>query len=163
MASEATLRERAEALAQAMLRQGWRLACAESCSGGWIAKCLTDLPGSSAWFDGGVVSYSNAAKQRWLGVPEALLLEHGAVSAGVASAMAEGLIEVSGVDLAVAVTGVAGPDGGSPAKPVGTVWIAVASPGLPTRASRHAFAGDREAVRRATVAAALDALLEAAG
>lgn len=113
-----------EGIADRLLARGQWLAVAESCTGGLIARLLTDLPGSSAWFERGIVSYSNRAKQDLLGVPGALLERHGAVSGEVAQAMAGGLLARAPVDWALAVTGVAGPGGGSPDKPVGIVWIA---------------------------------------
>lgn len=134
---------------------GLRLVTAESCTGGWIAKTLTDIAGSSEWFAGGVVSYSNALKHRLLGVSWAQIERHGAVSEATARAMAEGALAHLGGDLAVAVTGIAGPGGGSTEKPVGTVWLAWARRNGTTHAEHRLFAGDREAVRRATVAAAL--------
>lgn len=131
------------------------LACAESCTGGWIAKLITDQPGASAWFDRGFVTYSNAAKQQMLGVPETLLEQHGAVSQPVAEAMAAGVIEHSSAAFALAVTGVAGPGGGSAAKPVGTVWLAWAGPSGVRSRLRH-FTGNRDQIRQATVKAALE-------
>jgi nicotinamide-nucleotide amidase len=152
-------------LAAALLAGGQWLTTAESCTGGLIAGACTELAGSSAWFDSGVVSYSNAAKQELLAVPEALLVAHGAVSEAVALAMAEGAqarvskrLVAQGV-WAVAVTGVAGPGGGSADKPVGTVWIAWAGPGLTGRAACFHFAGDRRAVRQQTVWQALNGVL----
>jgi len=142
-----------------MRARGWMLATAESCTGGLIAGACTDLAGSSHWFEGGIVSYGNAAKTRLLGVPAALIERHGAVSEPVARAMAEGARARLGVDLAVAVTGIAGPGGGSTDKPVGTVWLAWAGPlGVQTR--REHLAGDRAGVRLATVACALRGVLE---
>ncbi|MGH7058550.1 MAG: CinA family protein, partial [Acetobacteraceae bacterium] len=111
----------AQAVAGRLLEGGRALAVAESCTGGWIAKCLTDIPGSSRWFRAGIVSYSDAAKTRLLGVPAALIEGHGAVSEAVARAMAEGALEAAGADCALAVTGIAGPGGGTAAKPLGTV------------------------------------------
>lgn len=150
-------------LADTLRARGWRVATAESCTGGLIAGACTGLAGSSDWFEGGVVSYSNAAKRELLGVPAAALDSHGAVSEPVACAMAEGVLERLGVDLAVAVTGVAGPGGGSAHKPVGTVWIAFAqrhgAGRVQTHAARHHLAGDRAQVREATVVAALQGLL----
>jgi nicotinamide-nucleotide amidase len=145
-------------LGRALLVRGFKLASAESCTGGWIAKTITDVPGSSQWFEGGVVSYSNAAKERFLGVPPQLLREHGAVSEPAVRAMAEGVRERMGADLAMAVSGIAGPDGGTAQKPVGTVWFAWALP-QGTSAERREFGGDREAVRRYAVAHALEGLL----
>jgi nicotinamide-nucleotide amidase len=178
-------------LAQALQARGHWLATAESCTGGLIAAACTERAGSSAWFERGVVSYSNAAKSEWLGVRPELIAVHGAVSEPVARAMALGLLartragtgpatdglgDAAAAPLwAVAVTGIAGPGGGSPDKPVGTVWIAWAvstSPACGGEASAllatdravcetacHAFGGDRAAVREATVRAALQGLL----
>lgn len=142
--------------------RGLQLATAESCTGGWIAKVLTDLPGSSAWFGTGLVTYSNAAKTALLDVPPALLLEHGAVSEAVVRRMASGLLARTGADLGVAVSGIAGPDGGTADKPVGLVWLAWGAReagAVHVRSAVRRFDGDREAVRRAAVAAALEGLL----
>jgi len=148
-------------LGRALHVRGWRLAAAESCTGGWIAKALTDVAGSSQWFEGGVVSYSNAAKTELLGVPTELLTTHGAVSEEAVRAMADGARRRFAADVAVAVSGIAGPGGGTADKPVGTVHIAWASPNGLT-AARRIFAGSREAVRRQTVAVALERLIELA-
>jgi len=161
--SDSDLQELARRLAERMLTDGKIVATAESCTGGWIAKAITDLPGSSDWFGYGVVSYSNAAKQDLLGVSLSTLVDHGAVSEAVVREMAEGAIKRGDADLAVAVSGVAGPTGGTPEKPVGTVWLAWArldAGGLRSHARRFNFDGDRETVRRQTVAAALKGLLE---
>jgi nicotinamide-nucleotide amidase len=161
-ADDPSLTARALRLAEKLLSGRRAVATAESCTGGWIAKVITDLPGSSDWFGYGVVSYSNAAKQELLGVPAGLLIEHGAVSEAVVIAMAEGILRRSDADLAVAVSGVAGPSGGSADKPVGLVWFAWAvmdGQGLRVKAERRQFEGDREAIRRQTVALALDGLL----
>lgn len=143
------------------------LATAESCTGGLIAGACTDLTGSSDWFERGFVTYSNAAKTELLGVAEALLQAHGAVSEPVARAMAAGALARSHAQWAVAVTGVAGPGGGSADKPVGTVWLAWAWRSavgeVATDALRQQFAGDRAAVRAATVVCALDGLLRRLG
>jgi nicotinamide-nucleotide amidase len=151
-------------LADALRARGWHLASAESCTGGMIAAACTDLAGSSDWFERGVVSYSNEAKTELLGVPAALLEQHGAVSEPVARAMAEGMQRSSGADLAVAVTGIAGPAGGTPAKPVGTVWFGFAqrdAGGSVHIGSEHRrFDGDRAQVRSATVEHALRGLLQ---
>ena len=147
------------ALAEALRSRGWRMATAESCTGGLIAAACTDLAGSSEWFERGVVTYSNAAKSELLGVPDGLIGQHGAVSEPVARAMARGAIERSHAQWAVAATGVAGPSGGSPAKPVGTVWLAWCGPGVEAAECRH-FPGEREAVRRAAVECALRGLLD---
>ena len=151
-------------LATQLLTSGERLATAESCTGGMIAARCTDVPGSSAWFERGFVTYSNEAKTELLAVDAALLALHGAVSEPVAWAMAEGAITHSHAHWAVAVTGVAGPTGGSPEKPVGTVWLAWAhrleNGNLQVQAERHLFAGDRAQVREATVQCALQGLIE---
>lgn len=138
---------------------GWQLATAESCTGGMIAAACTDLAGSSVWFERGFVSYSNEAKTELLGVSSALIQAHGAVSQEVAKAMAAGALAHSHAQVAVAVTGVAGPGGGSAAKPVGTVWLAWATPAGLTAELAH-FPGDRAAVREATVQRALQGLLQ---
>ena len=156
-------------LADLLQKNGWKLATAESCSGGMIAAACTDLAGSSLWFERGFVSYSNDAKTELLGVDAALIARHGAVSEAVVRAMAAGAIGHSKAQVAVAVTGVAGPAGGSAAKPVGTVWFAFAqrvglpgsSPGLVSVVSEmRRFDGDRAAVRTATVRHALRRLVE---
>lgn len=147
--------DQAAALLAAMQARGLTLATAESCTGGLIAAALTAIPGSSATLLAGYVTYANAAKTRMLGVPAAMLAAHGAVSEPVARAMAEGALAGAGADLALSCTGIAGPGGGSAAKPVGLVFIACARRGGPTQAERHLFPGDRAAVREATVAAAL--------
>ena len=147
-----------DALAAALRGRGWRLASAESCTGGLIAAACTDLAGSSDWFERGFVTYSNAAKTELLGVPAALIAQHGAVSEPVARAMAEGALAHSRAQLSVAVTGVAGPSGGSADKPVGTVWFGWCVAGRTLSALRR-FDGDRAAVRAQTVAHALQGLL----
>ncbi len=134
------------------------LVTAESCTGGWIAKVVTDIAGSSAWFDCGMAVYSYEAKQALLGVSPQTLEVHGAVSRETAIEMVSGALVHSGASVAVAVTGIAGPGGGSPDKPVGTVWIAWKRRGGYARADIFQFEGDREAVRRQTVAAALRGL-----
>jgi nicotinamide-nucleotide amidase len=145
-------------LSMALLHKRQKVCTAESCTGGLIAKTFTDLAGSSDWFDRGFVTYSNAAKHEMLGVPASLIEDYGAVSEAVANAMASGALRHSEADYAVAVTGVAGPGGGSEEKPVGTVWIAVASADQ-LQAQCHHFDGDRAAVREATLLAVLEALL----
>lgn len=146
-------------LARSLLKNGWLMATAESCTGGLIAATCTELAGSSNWFERGFVSYSNAAKCELLGVDAALIEAHGAVSEPVVRAMAAGALAHSRAQVAVAVTGVAGPSGGSAAKPVGTVWLAWATPTGVTSEVQH-FAGDRAAVRQATVQHALARLAE---
>jgi len=145
-------------VAQGLLASGRQLVTAESCTGGWIAKACTDLPGSSRWFRGGVVAYSNELKAALLGVRPETLASQGAVSEAVVREMAVGALERLGGDVAVAVSGIAGPDGGSPDKPVGTVWLAFAvrHPGRDqVRAVEARFGGDRERVRRMAVRRAL--------
>ena len=156
------LHETVEALAAALRRRGWRLATAESCTGGLIAAACTQLAGSSDWFERGFVTYSNAAKTALLGVDAALVDAHGAVSEAVALAMVRGALARAPVELAVAVTGIAGPGGAVPGKPVGTVWLAWGTARGVT-AERLQLSGDRDAVRMAAVRAALRRLIEAAG
>lgn len=157
---DAELASLVEKLAAALAARNWTLATAESCTGGWIAKCCTDPAGSSAWFESGVVTYSNRAKRDLLGVDPGVLQRAGAVSREVAIGMAEGARQRSGADVAVAVTGIAGPDGGSADKPVGTVWFGWAVGRRPAEAGRVVLDGDREAVRRQTVAHALQGVLD---
>jgi len=149
------------ALASALRTRGWKIATAESCTGGLIAAACTAVAGSSDWFERGFVSYSNEAKAELLGVPMALIQAHGAVSAEVARAMADGALEHSHAQLAVAVTGIAGPGGATPGKPVGTVWLALArAGGASAQAELLTLAGDRAAVREQTVRHALQRLTE---
>lgn len=143
-----------EQLAAALKQRGWMLATAESCTGGLIAAACTDLPGSSAWFDRGFVTYSNAAKIEMLGVPEALIAQHGAVSEAVVRAMAQGAVQHSKAQVSISVSGVAGPGGGSVDKPVGTVWVAWQVQSKLT-AQRMRFAGDRSTVRTQAISFAL--------
>lgn len=138
------------------------MATAESCTGGLIAAACTAVSGSSDWFDRGFVTYSNASKMQLLGVGEALLMTHGAVSEPVVRAMAQGAIAHSTAQVAVAVTGIAGPTGATPGKPVGTVWLAVSERDGPTQAWSLWWPGDRQAVREATVHEALVRLLQVA-
>jgi nicotinamide-nucleotide amidase len=155
-----TLRELAEKLGRALVARAVRLAVAESCTGGWIAKVLTDIPGSSDWFDRGYVTYSNRAKIETLGVAESLLVGSGAVSEPVVRAMAASAKRLTGCEAAIAVSGIAGPGGASPGKPVGLVCFAFAV-GEREWAQQVRFAGDREAVRRQAVGFALTRLTEA--
>ena len=157
------LLEHAATVLEACRRRGLRLVTAESCTGGLVAATLTEIAGSSDVVERGLVTYSNAAKEELLGVPRALLDAHGAVSEPVARAMAEGaLAHVLAADLGVAVTGVAGPGGGTAEKPVGLVFIAAARRGAATLGERHLFNGDRRAVRLASVERALALLLRQA-
>ena len=145
----------AAALGATLAQRGERLACAESCTGGWVAQCLTAIGGSSAWFERGFVTYSNEAKESMLGVPHETLVAQGAVSEATAATMALGTLANSRADWSLAVTGIAGPSGGSPEKPVGTVCFAWAGPnGVLTTETCH-FQGDRQAIRAQSVAKAL--------
>jgi nicotinamide-nucleotide amidase len=160
---DADFTERVTRLARALTGRGETLATAESCTGGWVAKVCTDLAGSSAWFERGFVTYSNASKQDLLGVAPTTLEDHGAVSEQTVLEMVAGVLRTTPSHWAVAISGVAGPGGGSPDKPVGTVWIAGAGPtGWRTARCLH-LDGDREAVRRQAVRAVLDMLLEELG
>ena len=145
--------------AELLQAHGWMLATAESCTGGLIAAACTELAGSSAWFERGFVTYSNEAKAELLGVDPALIAAHGAVSDAVAGAMASGAVTRSRAQVALSVTGVAGPTGGSPDKPVGTVWFGWQVDGR-TRTERRRFDGDRRTVRTATVEHALRTLVQ---
>jgi nicotinamide-nucleotide amidase len=140
--------------------QGLMVATAESCTGGWVAAAMTAVPGSSGWFERGFVTYSNAAKQESLGVAAATLEREGAVSEAVAREMAQGALRHSHAHTAVAITGIAGPTGGSPGKPVGTVCIAWAGPASRIESVTHRFQGDRDEVRRQSVRSALQGLIE---
>jgi nicotinamide-nucleotide amidase len=148
-----------QALAKLMTERGQRLVTAESCTGGWIAKLVTDQAGSSVWFERGFVTYSNAAKVEQLGVGESILLDHGAVSAETVQAMAEGALHHSHADIAVAVSGIAGPDGGTADKPVGLVWLAWCVSDEQPESERYLFEGNRESIRLQAVDAALRGLL----
>jgi len=150
---------KARQLAAALAGRGWMLATAESCTGGLIAAACTDLPGSSDWFERGFVTYSDQAKAELLDVDPALIAAHGAVSEVVARAMAFGAVRHSRARVSVAVTGIAGPAGGSPDKPVGTVWFGFMVDGRLTSETKR-FDGDRAAVRQATVEHAIDGLLQ---
>lgn len=156
--TDADLQTLAEQLGQRLCVSHDTLVTAESCTGGWIAKTATGIPGSSEWFDCGMVAYSYEAKQALLGVRAQTLEEHGAVSRECVVEMVSGALVNSGATVAVAVTGIAGPGGGSADKPVGTVWIGWKRRGGYTRAEAFLFEGDRDAVRRQTVAAALQGL-----
>jgi nicotinamide-nucleotide amidase len=151
------------ALVGELLAAGKTVSTAESCTGGWIAKSLTDIAGSSGCFGYGVISYSNGAKESLLGVEPATLQEHGAVSEAVVKAMVDGALSLSGADIAVAVSGIAGPDGGTEEKPVGTVWFAWATrnkDGYDIDAEKRLLAGDREQIRAQTVIISLQGIRE---
>lgn len=162
MPNDAELQRLAAQVGALLLDAERRLVTAESCTGGWIGKVLTDMPGSSGWYLGGAVSYSNKLKQALLGVLPSTLAKHGAVSEQTAREMAIGALETLGGHIALAVTGIAGPEGGQPGKPVGTVWFAWAwhqQDEIETRVALETFAGDREAVRRQTVERSLREVL----
>jgi PncC family amidohydrolase len=155
------LRDLAERLQGVCLARGLTVATAESCTGGLVTDAITDVPGSSGYLLGGVIAYADRVKERQLGVPAQVIAAHGAVSVHVARAMAVGARERLGADLAIAVTGIAGPHGGTPAKPVGLTYVAVAGPaGIEVR--RFAWTGDRAANKRDSARAALELLLAAA-
>lgn len=139
-------------------KTGVRLATAESCTGGWVAQAITSVPGSSAWFDRGFVTYSNEAKTEMLGVPEAVLAQHGAVSEQAVREMAQGAVRLSRAHVSLAISGVAGPDGGTPDRPVGTVWFAWGQKRGYVEAERHQLTGDRAAIRARSVVIALEGL-----
>ena len=163
MADHDAIRKLAEALVKELNESGKAVATAESCTGGWIAKAITDIPGSSAVFGYGIVSYANGAKESIIGVQNQTLEQHGSVSAEVVEEMAQGTLHLSGADIAVAVSGVAGPDGGTKEKPVGMVWFAWAVRDgtdalVDTKCEQ--FSGDRELIREASVAYALQGVRE---
>ncbi|MEQ6885915.1 nicotinamide-nucleotide amidohydrolase family protein [Salicola sp. Rm-C-2C1-2] len=156
--SDATLARAAASLGECLRGQGRVIATAESCTGGWVAKCLTDTSGSSDYFETGLVTYSNEAKEQLLEVPAGILAGHGAVSSAVASAMVTGTLEKTGADVAVAVSGIAGPGGGSAEKPVGSVWFGWGVAGSTPVTACKQFDGDRDQVRREAVDFALQRL-----
>ena len=157
------LNDLSQQLANVLLQQQKQLAVAESCTGGWLAKCLTDIAGSSQWFERGFVTYSNLAKEEMLGVLPETLEREGAVSEAVVREMAAGVLRHSAADIAVAISGIAGPGGGVPGKPVGTVCFGLACKGTTLQSDTQYFEGDREAVRRQSVAHALIRLLHVLG
>ncbi len=159
---QAALEALAARVGALLLANGQKLATAESCTGGWAAQCLTAIAGSSAWFERGFVTYSNAAKQEMLGVGTETLAAHGAVSEATVAAMAAGALRHSRADWALAITGIAGPDGGTANKPVGTVCFAWAAADSAPVVETHRFAGDRAAVRAQAVAHALCGILDRA-
>lgn len=163
MADHESIFKLSEALVSELTTAGKMVSTAESCTGGWISKAITDVPGSSAVFAYGIVSYSNGAKESLLGVDSLTLEEHGAVSEPAVKAMAEGAINLSGADIAVGVSGIAGPDGGTEDKPVGTVcfaWAVRDGSKVTSEGSRQQFSGDRELVRELTVVHALQGILD---
>jgi nicotinamide-nucleotide amidase len=163
MPDDAALFDLATRVGRRLLGSGRRLVTAESCTAGWIAKAITDVPGSSQWFDSGFVTYSNAAKVRDLGVSQQTLDTYGAVSEQTVREMAHGALRVTGADVAIAVSGIAGPNGGVPGKPVGTVWFAIASKRgdeVVVETRRQLFNRDRETIRRRAVEYALELVLQ---
>lgn len=153
----------AEELGRLLRDRGWRIATAESCTGGLVAAALTCVPGSSAWFERGFVTYSNEAKTELLGVSQETIAANGAVSEAVAREMAEGAVAHSRAQCALSVTGVAGPDGGTAEKPVGLVCFGWAYPGEPPVTTTRRFAGDRDAVRESACRAAMQGFVEILG
>lgn len=156
--TDAQLYALAEAVGRELRSAGWRIVTAESCTAGWIAKALTDVPGSSQWVDSGYVTYSNTAKMRDVGVSAQTLADHGAVSEATVREMANGALRATGAEMAIAVSGIAGPDGGTAEKPVGTVWFGIATleaQGPAAVCERQHFSGDRDQVRRQSVDHAL--------
>ena len=157
----------AEQVAAKLTETGDSLATAESCTGGWVAKCLTDVPGSSRWFERGYVVYNGLAKQQMLGVPAEIIKQQGEVSEAVVRSLAEGVLAKSNASISLSISGIAGPGGGSDEKPVGTVWFAWAHAdkvvgvvrGVKTTADMQCFSGDRETVRRQAVNHALQGIL----
>ncbi|HBI21471.1 MAG TPA: damage-inducible protein CinA [Legionella sp.] len=162
MSNQAATHALAKKLGHVLLRQNLRCTAAESCTGGGLAAAITDIPGSSQWFDRGFVTYSNASKQQMLAVPKQILASHGAVSEAVVRAMAEGALLASEADISVAISGIAGPDGGCLEKPVGTVWLAFACRTCQTRAHCYSFVGDRASIREQAVKVAMDGLMACA-
>lgn len=161
---DVSLQQQAAAVGALLRERGLRVVTVESCTGGYVAKLLTDVAGSSQWFDCGYVTYSNAAKQRDVGVAADTLVRHGAVSEATVCEMAAGALQRSGADRAVAISGVAGPDGGTARNPVGSVWFALASRGtdrlVVVQAVHHLFDGSRDAIRRQAAAVALALLAQ---
>ena len=158
--TEQAVHELAKRLGARLVMKGLKLVTAESCTGGWIAKVLTDIAGSSDWFDSAIVSYSNEAKKHFLKVPDGILLDHGAVSENTVLAMQQGIFMETRADAGISVSGIAGPGGGSEEKPVGTVWIAVSLRDQMVHTQKFLFEGDRNQVRLQAVEAALGSLLE---
>ncbi|EFB3303199.1 nicotinamide-nucleotide amidase [Escherichia coli] len=156
--TDSELMQLSEQVGQALKARGATVTTAESCTGGWVAKVITDIAGSSAWFERGFVTYSNEAKAQMIGVREETLAQHGAVSEPVVVEMAIGALKAARADYAVSISGIAGPDGGSEEKPVGTVWFAFATVRGEGITRRECFSGDRDAVRRQATAYALQTL-----
>lgn len=157
---DSSVAELVEKVAEQLVARGWRMVTAESCSGGWIAKCCTDLAGSSRWFDRGLIVYSYRAKEELLGVRHEDLVKHGAVSTEIAAQMAAGAVRNSGAAVSVVATGIAGPGGGMPGKPVGLVCFGWCIGDETASCEEAVFAGDRRAVREQTVLYALEGLFK---
>jgi len=157
--TQTQLQQLAQAVGQRLLENQCYLATAESCTGGWVAQCITDIAGSSQWFDCGFITYSNEAKHEMLGVSEQTLLTHGAVSEACVIEMVYGVLENSGADIALAVSGIAGPSGGTPDKPVGMVWHAWQQRGADPITQLEQYAGNRFEVRQQAVVTALSGVL----
>jgi nicotinamide-nucleotide amidase len=158
--SDGKLTALAAEVGRTLERMGLMLATAESCTGGWVGGVITSVSGSSMWFERGFITYSETAKREMLGIASEILQQHGAVSAPCARAMAEGALKHSHAQVALAVTGIAGPTGGTVQKPVGMVWFAWAAQGKSTQATCHYLKGDREGIRRESVAIALQGVLQ---
>ncbi|WP_062067180.1 CinA family protein [Cellvibrio sp. OA-2007] len=154
------LHQLSQRLGEQLLQRNWRIATAESCTGGGVAAAITAIPGSSAWFEYGIVSYANAAKEKLLGVSSETLAREGAVSEAVVIEMARGVLALSGADIAVAISGIAGPSGGSVEKPVGTVWFAWATGTGEIKTELKRFDGDRAAIQRQAISFAVTKLSE---
>ena len=149
-----------QTVSELLVKKQWSLSAVESCTGGWVAKSCTDLAGSSTWFDCGFVTYSNQSKQKLVGVRNKTLETHGAVSEQTAIEMAQGALSHSNADISVAITGIAGPSGGSAEKPVGTVWFAWSVKNQDTKTQKHQFNGDREQIRIQAVITALQGIIK---
>ena len=158
--TEQTVHDLAKKLGARLMMKGMKLATAESCTGGWIAKVLTDIAGSSDWFDSAIVSYSNEAKKHFLKVPDGILIDNGAVSENAVLAMHQGIFMETRADAGISISGIAGPGGGSEEKPVGTVWIAAGLRNQLAHTQKFLFEGDRNLVRLQAVETALRSLLE---
>jgi nicotinamide-nucleotide amidase len=158
--SDAQLENLIQHVAETLLAHRYQLTTAESCTGGWLAKCCTDLTGSSIWFDRGFVPYSNQAKQDLLSVSATTIEKYGAVSKETAIEMAEGALKNSQASISVAITGIAGPTGGTKIKPVGTVYFAFSIKNNPTISAQYLFKGDREMIRRQAVTTALEGIVK---
>ena len=156
---DASLRRLSIGLGTRLIQGGWKIAVAESCTGGWISRVITGIPGSSQWFDLGLVTYSNLAKEENLGIAKALINNHGAVSEQVAIAMVTGVVALAKADIGISVTGIAGPDGGTPEKPIGTVCLGFLLPGGGVQVETNRFLGDRKKVRKEAVRRALSGII----